>query len=227
MELLEREHKKMRTPPENNLSDILSRRPLQAYQSLFSALEDNGHVFSLEPGESAEKNVAAESTIWFITRGVFTVVRESDASWLGTASAPFIVGISGLFSAQGGSYSLMAQNSCQGIRVERDLFFQCIDQHHLWQDVAHIQAWLLELLLFRDGWISSGDAYQMVRRQLLNLMKLPYDIRVTTPVESYIRNHTCLSRSSVFRILSQLRKGKFVLIKKGKLINVARLPEKY
>ncbi|GEM_PF-4584393 len=113
----------MSIPPENNLSDILSRRPLQAYQRLFSALEDNGHAFSLAPGESAEKNVAAESTIWLITRGVFTVVRESDASWLGTASAPFIVGISGLFSTHGGGYSLMAQNSCQGIGVERDLFF--------------------------------------------------------------------------------------------------------
>ncbi len=217
----------MSTPPENNLSDILSRRPVQAYQRLLSVLEDKGHVFSLAPGESAEKSMVAESNIWLITRGVFAVVRESDASWLGTASAPFVLGLSGLFSAHAGNYSLMAQNSCQGISVERDVFFQCMEQHQLWQDVAHIQAWLLELLLFRDSWISSGDAYQMIRRQLLNLMKLPYDIRITTPVESYIRNHTSLSRSSVFRILSQLRKGKFVLIKKGKLINVARLPEKY
>ncbi|WP_238084018.1 helix-turn-helix domain-containing protein [Pseudescherichia vulneris] len=217
----------MNTPPENNLSDILSRRPVQAYQRLLSVLEDKGHVFSLAPGESAEKSMVAESKIWLITRGVFAVVRESDASWLGTASAPFVLGLSGLFSAHAGSYSLMAQNSCQGISVERDVFIQCLEQHHLWQDVAHIQAWLLELLLFRDSWISSGDAYQMIRRQLLNLMKLPYDIRITTPVESYIRHHTSLSRSSVFRILSQLRKGKFVLIKKGKLINVARLPEKY
>lgn len=217
----------MSTPPENNLSDILSRRPVQAYQRLLSVLEDKGHVFSLAPGESAEKSMVAESNIWLITRGVFAVVRESDASWLGTASAPFVLGLSGLFSAHAGNYSLMAQNSCQGISVARDVFFQCMEQHQLWQDVAHIQAWLLELLLFRDSWISSGDAYQMIRRQLLNLMKLPYDIRITTPVESYIRHHTSLSRSSVFRILSQLRKGKFVLIKKGKLINVARLPEKY
>ena len=226
MELLEREAK-MSTSPENNLSDILSRRPLQAYQRLLSVVEDKGHAFSLAPGESAEKNMAAESNIWLITRGVFAVVRESDASWLGTASAPFVLGLSGLFSTHTGNYSIMAQNNCQGIRVERDIFFQCMEQHALWQDVAHIQAWLLELLLFRDSWISSGDAYQMIRRQLLNLMKLPYDIRITTPVESYIRNHTSLSRSSVFRILSQLRKGKFVLIKKGKLINVARLPERY
>ncbi len=217
----------MSATPENNLSNILSRRPLQAYQRIFSALEDKGHVFSLTPGERAEKNIAAECKVWLVTRGVFTVVRESDDSWLGTASAPFVVGISGLFSQHGKSYSLMAQNSCQGITIERDLFFQYVEQNRLWQDVAHIQAWLLELLLFRDGWLSSGDAYQMVRRQLLNLMKLPYDIRVATPVESYIRKHTCLSRSSVFRILSQLRKGKFILIKKGKLINVARLPEKY
>lgn len=217
----------MNAPPENNLSNILSHRPLQAYQRLFSALEDKGHAFNLVPGESAGKNTSAECTIWLINQGIFTIVREADASWLGTASAPFIVGISGLFSAHGGNYSLMAQNSCQGIKVERELFYQCIEQHNLWQDVAHIQAWLLELLLFRDGWLTSGDAYQMVRRQLLNLMKLPYDIRITTPIEGYIRNHTSLSRSSVFRILSQLRKGKFILIKKGKLINVTRLPEKY
>lgn len=217
----------MSTSREHHLSDILSRRPLQAYQRLMSVLENKGHVFSLTPGESTEKSTADESNIWIITRGVFAVVRESDASWLGTASAPFVLGLSGLFSAHGGSYYLMAQNSCQGISVGRDVFIQCIEQHNLWQDVAHIQAWLLELLLFRDSWISSGDAYQMIRRQLLNLMKLPYDIRITTPVESYIRHHTSLSRSSVFRILSQLRQGKFVLIKKGKLINVARLPEKY
>jgi len=204
----------MSIAPESNLTGILSRRPFHAYQRIISALEEKGVPFSLASGECAGKSIADEGRLWLVTRGVITVVRQSDESWLGTASAPFIMG-------------MIAQNSCQGISVERDLFFQCIDQNNLWQEVAHIQDWLLELLLFRDRWVSSGDAYLMVRRQLLNLMKLPYDIRITTPVESYIRKHTCLSRSSVFRILSQLRKGKFILIKKGKLLNVARLPERY
>ncbi|HAZ74863.1 MULTISPECIES: helix-turn-helix domain-containing protein [Enterobacteriaceae] len=217
----------MSIAPESNLTGILSRRPFHAYQRIISALEEKGVPFSLASGECAGKSIADEGRLWLVTRGVITVVRQSDESWLGTASAPFIMGMSGLFSQQKGSYTLIAQNSCQGISVERDLFFQCIDQNNLWQEVAHIQDWLLELLLFRDRWVSSGDAYLMVRRQLLNLMKLPYDIRITTPVESYIRKHTCLSRSSVFRILSQLRKGKFILIKKGKLLNVARLPERY
>lgn len=217
----------MGAPPEYNLSGIFSRRPLQAYQRIFTALEDKGAMFSLAPGESIGKSKPGGCDIWLISRGVFTVIRQPDGIWLGTASAPFIIGMSGLFSQDDGNFSLMAQNSCQGISIEQEPFLQCIAQNMLWQDIAHIQAWLLELLLFRDRWASSGDAYQMVRRQLLNLMKLPFDIRMTTPVESYVRNHTCLSRSSVFRILSQLRKGKFILIKRGKLINVARLPEKY
>lgn len=217
----------MSAAPENHLSGIFSRRPLKAYQTLFTALEDKGSLFSLSPGETIGVSSPGDSTLWLINRGIFTMVREPDGLWLGTASAPFIIGLSGLFSQHGENYCLMAQNSCQGISVTRELFLQCIEQNNLWQDVAHIQAWLLELLLFRDRWVSSGDAYQMVRRQLLNMMKLPFDIRITTPVESYVRHHTCLSRSSVFRILSQLRKGKFILIKKGKLINVARLPERY
>lgn len=217
----------MSESPAYHLSGIFSRRPLKAYSTLFNALEDKGSAFILPPGESIGTRQPGGCDIWLISRGVFTLVRQPDGMWLGTASAPFIIGMSGLFSRQGGNYSLMAQNSCQGVSVEREQFLQCIEQNRLWQEVAHIQAWLLELLLFRDSWASSGDAYQMVRRQLLNLMKLPFDIRSTTPVESYIRKHTPLSRSSVFRILSQLRKGKFILIKKGKLINVARLPEKY
>jgi len=217
----------MSKPPETTPSGILSRRPLQAYQKIFFMLEDKASPFYLAPGESMEQSVSAGCSIWLVAQGVFTVARQPDGIWLGTASAPFIIGLSGLFSQPNENYSLIAQNSCQGISVERDLFFHCIEQNNLWQEIAHIQAWLLELLLFRDRWISSGDAYQMIRRQLLNLMKLPYDIRISTPVESYIRKHTHLSRSSVFRILSQLRKGKFILIKKGKLINVARLPERY
>ncbi|MHA0938650.1 helix-turn-helix domain-containing protein, partial [Enterobacter kobei] len=52
-------------------------------------------------------------------------------------------------------------------------------------------------------------------------------VRNNITVESYIREKTHLSRSGVMRILAGLKKGGYIEMQRGVLINIVKLPEKY
>ncbi|VTP65881.1 putative DNA-binding transcriptional regulator [Leclercia adecarboxylata] len=41
------------------------------------------------------------------------------------------------------------------------------------------------------------------------------------------RNTPNLARSTIIKILSDLKKGQYIVVEKGKLINISSLPERY
>ncbi|MBU5540769.1 helix-turn-helix domain-containing protein, partial [Pluralibacter sp. S10_ASV_43] len=46
-------------------------------------------------------------------------------------------------------------------------------------------------------------------------------------VYDYIQEYTNLARSTIIKILSDLKKGQYIVVEKGRLLNLTALPEKY
>jgi CRP-like cAMP-binding protein len=71
------------------------------------------------------------------------------------------------------------------------------------------------------------SAYEMIRQQLIDLMREEDTYRKSMTAESYIRDKTHLSRSGVMRILADLKTGGFIEMEEGRLIKINKLPAKY
>ncbi|WP_337242198.1 helix-turn-helix domain-containing protein, partial [Proteus faecis] len=46
-------------------------------------------------------------------------------------------------------------------------------------------------------------------------------------IYDYIQEYTNLARSTIIKILSDLKKGQYIVVEKGRLISLTNLPEKY
>lgn len=72
--------------------------------------------------------------------------------------------------------------------------------------------------------LSSPSAYNIVRLQLYELIAKPDSILSSITAENYIRSKTRLSRSSLMRILSELKNDGYIVIDRGVLKRIIRLP---
>ncbi|MNE79187.1 putative DNA-binding transcriptional regulator [compost metagenome] len=75
--------------------------------------------------------------------------------------------------------------------------------------------------------LSAPTVYEVICNQLLELMNEPESLRKSIAVERYIRDKTHVSRSSVMKILADLKTGGYITIEGGRLIEIRHLPSKY
>lgn len=78
-----------------------------------------------------------------------------------------------------------------------------------------------------SSYLNSPTAYEILRFQLLELMSEPVEFRENISAAQYIQQKTRLSRSSIMKILSQLKQGGFVRLENGTLKEICHLPLKY
>ncbi|WNS34115.1 helix-turn-helix domain-containing protein [Enterobacter asburiae] len=71
------------------------------------------------------------------------------------------------------------------------------------------------------------STYELIRINLNALMEEEEELRLSINVSDYIQDKTRLSRSRVMKILSDLREGDFIEVKRGILLKVNKLPANY
>ena len=67
----------------------------------------------------------------------------------------------------------------------------------------------------------------MVREFLYEINELIVHQQRDINIYDYIQEYTNLARSTIIKILSDLKKGQYIVVEKGRLLNLTTLPEKY
>jgi hypothetical protein len=102
-----------------------------------------------------------------------------------------------------------------------------VQEQNLWEVLAQHMTMLTNKLYAYSKQLSAPTAYEMICNQLMSLSYEPDTLRQNISVERYIREKTHLSRSSIMKILADLRVGGYVVIENGRLIEIKHLPSKY
>lgn len=106
-------------------------------------------------------------------------------------------------------------------------FERLMSEKGLWPEVMQILAWHINLLSKRDDILVARSAYSVVREFLLEINDLIIQHKREVNVYDYIQEYTNLARSTIIKILSDLKKGHYIVVEKGKLITINSLPERY
>ncbi|MNN87625.1 putative DNA-binding transcriptional regulator [compost metagenome] len=83
------------------------------------------------------------------------------------------------------------------------------------------------MLELRDLQLIGNNSYDQIRATLISMMKWDELLRSRVGVMNYIHQRTRISRSVVAEVLAALRKGGYIEMNKGKLVNINRLPFEY
>jgi hypothetical protein len=112
-------------------------------------------------------------------------------------------------------------------RLESQRAIEIISREQCWSSLAYFLAFQVGFLSNRQHDISHKSSYIVIRTLLIEMSNEPDEIIKNHSIEKYISERSHLGRSGIMKILSDLRKGGYVEIKRGKLIKINKLPERY
>ncbi|MGL5387212.1 MAG: helix-turn-helix domain-containing protein [Serratia sp. (in: enterobacteria)] len=163
---------------------------------------------------------------YLIRSGICKLHHGPDEILINTMYVPSIIGIGGVLTA----------NRALFLQTHTRAEIATVTTHEIRQIIARLNLWeLLSRHIYRvtnrffmlSSYLNSPTAYEILRFQLLELMDEPTEFRDNISAVQYIQQKTRLSRSSIMKILSQLKQGGVVKLENGILKEVCHLPLKY
>lgn len=164
--------------------------------------------------------------IHIIVSGEIEFRRVSDELCVFTLQGQCIFGLSAIFYNSSHMYALVRANTVVRT-IKKDDFARLMTEKNLWPELSKVLSWYICLLSKRDDVLVARSAYSVVREFLLEINELIVHHQRDINVYDYIQEYTNLARSTIIKILSDLKKGQYIVVEKGRLINMTTLPEKY
>lgn len=185
------------------------------------------HYESYPPHTRFVINEKHNEHFYFIKSGAISLHRYPDGILLDIFEAPTIRGILPFFKDNENEHIVKVLLPSEVAIITKEKAFIMFTQNNVWEDFARYQSSLISLVPEMISKISSPNSYQSVRHQLIELMAKSPEIRELITAENYIRCKTRLSRSSIMRILSDLKSGGYISLERGVLRKINNLPQKY
>ncbi|WMY73222.1 helix-turn-helix domain-containing protein [Buttiauxella selenatireducens] len=184
-------------------------------------------TFEIVPPQSKFPYIIDDIPMCTVVRsGKVRVRRDSDEIVIASVPIPNIMGVGSLVPKNAGLY-IETVSECSIASLTSEQVLKLIGQLDLWQLLsAHITKVANNVLVYSII-MTPPTAYEVIRFQLLALMDEDSDIRNDITAANYILQRTRLSRSSVMKILAELKKGEFIVMDEGRLIHINKLPHKY
>lgn len=211
----------------------VNTKPCEALGELREALAPFCTAFTLPIRRSMDfYGKDGVGRILLIDDGFFSIRHAEHDYDLAYCFAPSIFG---LIDGYGDFYQvknrprhiIRAETTCSGLEIPVPQFVQKMDELNMWHSVAKVLAHRLMVLSSREGENIGGTAYTRVRTMLMELWLYPEEARSSINIEQFIRQRTQLSRSIVMKIIADLRKGGYIEVVSGRLVNMKRLPASY
>ncbi|WP_330983524.1 MULTISPECIES: helix-turn-helix domain-containing protein [Enterobacterales] len=199
------------TRPVEELNTIISatsgceEKTLKKWQRI--STEDSGYIYVIVSGEVEFR-------------------RESDELCVFTLTEKCLFGFSSAYCNSQHMYGLVRADTVVR-RIKKDEFSTLMHEHGLWEELMKVLSWYISLLSKRDDVLIARSAYSIVREFLLEIDQLIVQYQRNVNIYDYIQEYTNLARSTIIKILADLKKGGYIVVEKGRLLNITSLPEKY
>ncbi|MBE4810073.1 MULTISPECIES: helix-turn-helix domain-containing protein [unclassified Enterobacter cloacae complex] len=156
--------------------------------------------------------------------GTCLVKRSSDSLVLSTITAPCLVGLHDIYHEKSDVLIHAVSDIEYGITKAKD-FFNFVDENHLWKEISYML--MISTTRFSEYQKETVGIsnYELICNLLMSLNNESFEIRATTSALEYIQERSSLSRSGIMKILASLRDGGYIVIKKGLLIKINKLPK--
>ncbi len=122
---------------------------------------------------------------------------------------------------------MMARSNVVVRSIKKDEFHRMIGEKDLWPALSNVLSWYICVMVKRDNVLVARNAYSVVREFLLEIHELITVHKRDINIYDYIQEYTNLARSTIIKILSDLKKGQYIVVEKGKLVSLNTLPERY
>lgn len=205
-----------------NSKIIAGLKPVTHIQALQTSLLTTHKALKAKAGQRFQ----FDKMCFLLLQGKCDIKRYGDSLIFTSIESPSIVGLSDLMPAPP-NIIIQSTTAIEYLHLPLETVLQHVEEHNLWRDVSyflmHVTSRYNEYFKV-NGSIST---YQLICNRLKELSEEDFETRATVSASEYILDRTSMSRSGVMKVLSSLNKGGYIVIKRGLLIRINNLPEKY
>lgn len=206
----------------DNLSLTTSLTPSSSFSTeLAEALADRAPTRSY--GKGLRLPLVKDGIVfcYVLITGTVEIHRNSDNLLIATVAAKNIVGL-----ALHDAYIVTKMTSRIAI-LKQEEAHRIIENKGLWETLSRHMMELNNKLYAHSCQLCAPTVYEVICKQLMALSNEPESIRLNIAAERYIREKMHVSRSSIMKILANLKAGGYIEIEDGRLLSIRRLPAKY
>lgn len=182
--------------------------------------------FEARKGEVLRYYSGGHRVCYLLHEGSVTLNRRGDGMVLNSEQAMFVLGVSNQFSGTENLYIRVNENALMS-RLSLERFNLLIESFGLWDSLCKLLIYTASRVYDHCTLVSQMSSYEIIRYQLMELMKETDRIRNNITAANYIQSRTYLSRSGIMRILAELRDASYIELDRGVLVAMKNLPLKY
>ena len=174
-------------------------------------------------GSDCQKVMQNEKVL-IIIEGVLGLQRRSDNILIGTIKGPYVIFL--LPEIIIDDYILSEESQFSYMLYGRSEFFNMIAALNMWEDLYHIMQYTASRLNIKLQAMLPCDLYSVVKYYLNEINSNP-DLKAHVNVCDYITKRSGFSKSGTMMILSELKKGNYIDIDRGRLKKIKILPSRF
>ncbi len=198
-------------------------KPLDSIYRMIDVLETSANDLPVIDKNNSMmfQSLNQQPYIFIVLEGKMDIWRQIDNVLVETAFSPSIIGLLGAplrFEA----YYIKYSDNCKIKGLPQEEALDLIDKHHLWRDYVTYLGYLNDHKMHRDMLLLNSTSYESICMLITELDLYSPEEKATISVVDFILQRSTLSRSGVMKILSDLRYGKYIDIKHGKLVRVIK-----
>ena len=202
-------------------------RPEESVQRLTAVLESIAEKMIVIPRKRMTWTHKGRPQLYLFLQGELSILRASDGLLIVTVYESHLFGIAEMIQPTKG-HILRAESESVILRVDAEQATALFREQGLWEDVAALLSYHTAYLFYRDALVVQQRTYSVIRSHLQEMILLPDEARLRISILDYIQDRTLLSRSSVLNVISALKKGQYIDIKRGGyLVAMGELPESF
>ncbi|POP41355.1 cytoplasmic protein [Superficieibacter electus] len=208
-------------------------KPLDAIENVLQHFIPFSLPLSLSTGEIFPLGLEKEALrIVLLQEGICSFCHQKSQRQIGVVFAPSLLGLTDSYArsynvSEWPQHYIVAETECTGYSILVSDFIKVADEQGLWHDIARILVQRLMAMSAREEEMIGVDSYLKVRTLLIEVWAYPENYRKQINILNFVQRRTNLSKSRIMKILSELKKGSYINIDSGKLIDLKKLPLAY
>lgn len=207
--------------------NALTFKPNQHIENLINQLKPESNIFETYARQKINYENDSSRKCYLLLSGSIALFRTRDGFMMNSESAPYVFGLSNQLAAADYLYMQTMEPSriaCLSLFTANAI----IAERDLWESLSHLLIYTAGRVYDHCTRISAPTSYAIIRSQLYELMQESEEIRHTITAANYIQSRTFLSRSSIMKILAELKKGSYITTERGILLQIKQgIPMKY
>lgn len=202
-------------------------KPDQHIANLIYHLSPEANIIETKIRQKINYSNDGARKCYLLLEGNIALCRTRDSFMMNSESAPYVFGLSNQLSVSDYLHMQTLEPSriaCLSLSAANTI----IAEKDLWESLAHLLIYTAGRVYEHCTRISAPSSYAIIRSQLYELMQESEELRSSITAANYIQSRTFLSRSSIMKILAELKKGSYITTERGLLMQIKQgIPLKY